>query len=361
MILTRACNLKCRYCGEDALFEEPPIDLAYPIDDLKKFISQDEGVVSVQFYGGEPLLKIPLLEKIMDKIKNVKYWSIQTNALKLSELKREYLCKLDAILVSIDGREKTNDLNRGKGVYSRVINNCKKIRQNGFSGELIARMAISEDADIFEEVIHLADLTDPQFDFIHWQLDTQWDDDPNARWKDFNLWVENSYNPGISKLIQWWVEKMDDGKVIGFVPFIPLMDSILSNTPSLLRCGAGINSFAINPNGAISVCPISPEFDFSIVGDIWNSTPNTINNSMFVNSPCPSCDIFSICGGRCLFANKTKLWGETGFLKVCSTVKHLVQELVSKKEQIINLIDKGIINRDAFSYPKYNNGCEIIP
>ena len=122
-----------------------------------------------------------------------------------------------------------------------------------------------------------------------------------------------------------------------------------------------IDSFAINPDGKISVCPISPEFTFSIVGDIYESDPNELRNSLKVSNPCPECDSYYLCGGRCLFINKTKLWGEAGFAKVCSSVKHLLKELKSIKNEVSKLIEKNIIKDKEFEYPKFNNGCEIIP
>ncbi|NHJ32510.1 MAG: TIGR04084 family radical SAM/SPASM domain-containing protein [Asgard group archaeon] len=361
MILTRSCNLKCKYCGEDAVFELSSVEVDYTMENLKKFLQQDESEITIQFYGGEPLIRIHLLEKIMDELSGVEHWSIQTNMINLHKLSPVYLRRMSSILASIDGRQETTDANRGKGVYSKVMENCKLARKNGFKGDLIARMTVSEVADIFKEVTHLAKLDSPGFNHIHWQLDSQWDDNPKARWKDFNHWINDSYNPGITKLVHWWLESMQKGKIIGLVPFIPMMKSILDDSSSTLRCGAGLDSFAINPDGTISVCPISPEFDFSIVGDIQTSTPNTIKDSMKVAEPCPSCEIFGLCGGRCLFINQTKLWGLEAFKKVCGTVEHMVSELKAIKQDVQSLIKEGIIKKTEFGYPKFNNGCEIIP
>jgi len=328
---------------------------------LKKFLALDESEITIQFYGGEPLIRIPLLERIMDELPNIKHWSLQSNMINLHKLKPKYLQQLSSILASIDGREEITDENRGKGVYAKVLENCEVARMKGFTGDLIARMAVSEVADIFEEVTHLANLDSPGFDHIHWQIDSQWDDDPKTRWKDFNKWIDNSYNPGITRLIQWWLENMQKGKVLGLVPFIPVMNSILDDSSSRLRCGAGLDSFAINPDGSISVCPISPEFEFSIVGNILTSTPDSIRNSMKVIDPCPSCDTFGFCGGRCLFINRTKLWGNNAYEKVCGTVIHMVSELKKIKEKVQSLIAKGVISKNEFDYPNFNNGCEIIP
>jgi uncharacterized protein len=297
----------------------------------------------------------------MDELLNIKHWSLQSNMINLHKLKPKYLRKMTTILASIDGREEINDENRGKGVYAKVLENCKVARVNGFKGDLIARMTVSEVADIYEEVTHLASLQSPGFDHIHWQIDSQWDDDPKTRWKDFDTWLNDSYNPGITRLVKWWLENMRGGKVLGLVPFIPIMKSILEDLPSRLRCGAGLDSFAINPDGSISVCPISPEFEFSIVGHIQTSTPESIRNTMEVIDPCPSCDVFGFCGGRCLFINRTKLWGLDAFNKVCGSVKHMISELKAIKSEVQSLIAKGVISRSEFDYPGFNNGCEIIP
>ncbi|MHA1305327.1 MAG: putative peptide-modifying radical SAM/SPASM domain-containing protein, partial [Candidatus Heimdallarchaeaceae archaeon] len=83
--------------------------------------------------------------------------------------------------------------------------------------------------------------------------------------------------------------------------------------------------------------------------------------SVTIDEPCLSCEVYNLCGGRCLFANKTKLWGEEGFAEVCKTVKHLINELKKIKKEVLELIDNGIIEKSDFDYPAYNNTTEIIP
>ncbi|MGY5854603.1 MAG: SPASM domain-containing protein [Candidatus Thorarchaeota archaeon] len=139
------------------------------------------------------------------------------------------------------------------------------------------------------------------------------------------------------------------------------MQTLLTEEETALRCGSGIDTFAIHVDGSIGICPISPDWDFSIIGHINESSPASIRNSMTVDEPCPSCDIFGICGGRCLFANKQRLWGEAGFKKVCGTVRHLIDALQSKLGRVKELVKVGILTLTDFDYPEFNNGCEIIP
>ncbi|MHA1409635.1 MAG: putative peptide-modifying radical SAM/SPASM domain-containing protein, partial [Candidatus Odinarchaeia archaeon] len=95
--------------------------------------------------------------------------------------------------------------------------------------------------------------------------------------------------------------------------------------------------------------------------NITLTNPNTLLNSCPLTTPCTNCEINWICGGRCWFANKTKLWGEKWFKTICKTVFHLVHLIKSNLPIIKKLIQNQIISESQFNYPIINNGCEIIP
>ncbi|MFX0055944.1 MAG: TIGR04084 family radical SAM/SPASM domain-containing protein [Promethearchaeota archaeon] len=356
LVLTRRCNLNCAYChgGEQT---GPDSEIQYSLDDLASFLEQDDDV-QLMLYGGEPTLRIPLITELMKRFSHTRFM-LQTNGLLLNQIPEEYVKRFHSILVSIDGIEDTTDCYRSKGVYQKVINNVRWLRGIGYEGDIVARMAVSEQSDIYRDVRHLAELGDPSFDHVHWQLNVVWDAEGN--WQDFDGWLNNSYNPGISRLADEWVAAMNSGVVEGIVPFLPLMHSLVTGDDSELRCGSGLDTFAIHVDGSIGVCPISPDWDFSIVGNIKESSPEEVRSIMHVDEPCPSCEIFGLCGGRCLFANKQRLWGEEGFAKVCSSVKHLVASLSKHVPAVKKLIEEGVVSLADFEYPEFNNGCEIIP
>ncbi|VVB86950.1 7-carboxy-7-deazaguanine synthase [uncultured archaeon] len=355
IILTKECNLNCNYCGGGS--DSPPKEIQYSIEDLKSFLSRDSAPV-IEFYGGEPLLRIETMEKIMDAIPG--RYVVQTNGLFLDKVEPGYLQRFHSILVSIDGQKETTDRNRGEGVYERIMRNIEIIRQKGFSGDLVARMTVDKGTDIYEDVRHLAGLK--IFDHIHWQLGFEmfwesWEEETGIA-----EWI-NSYNKDISSLVEWWVGEMKhSSKVQGIVPFIGVINSMLSGVPSRLRCGSGVDFFAIMPDGRISACPVSIDFDFSVVGSIINDHPMSLCDKISVGEPCISCGIFHICGGRCLFVNHAQdMLRKDGYGLICATVKHLVRELEGAAPAIRELIDNGVVNRKDFEYPELNNGCEIIP
>jgi putative peptide-modifying radical SAM enzyme len=356
LVLTRKCNLNCVYClgGEET---GPDSEIQYSMDDLAKFLDKDDDI-QLMLYGGEPTLRVPLIIELMDRFPKARFM-LQTNALLLNKIPVDYVKRFHSILISIDGAQETTDSYRSDGVYQKVINNVRWLHEIRFSGDIVARMAVSEQSDIYRDVRHLIDLRDPSFDNVHWQLNVIWSAEDN--WKDFDTWVNDVYNPGISRLVEDWVRKMEKGVVEGIVPFKPLLLSLLTGEGVEMRCGSGLDTFAIHVDGKIGVCPISPDWDFSIVGNIWETDPQELRNIMRVDEPCPSCDEFGICGGRCLFANKERLWGDEGFEKVCEISRHLIETLKKYVPRVRELIENGMILIDDLDYPEYNNGCEIVP
>jgi putative peptide-modifying radical SAM enzyme len=361
VVLTHACNLRCDYCGygeEHAKLES--VEISYTVRDLKNFLSQDPEP-DIIFYGGEPLLRLPLMEKIIDSIP-AKRFLLQTNALLLRDLKPRHLKRFSTILVSIDGRKETTNHYRGKEVYDQILDNLRLIRQEGFRGDLVARMTASENTNIFQDVMHLAKLQDPKFDHVHWQLDVLWDSPPESRWKNFEKWITDSYDPGVAKLVAAWGEELlERGRVLPIVPFTGVMWTLLTGEPVSLRCGAGIDSFAVSVSGDITVCPIAPEWEFAKVGTIFKSHPQDLPKRIQIGAPCTGCGSLDICGGRCLFANKTKLWGETGFRKICSSTKTMFKELAGLKPEILEMISENRMSKGEFHYPQFNNSLEVIP
>ncbi len=333
------------------------MDHTYTLDDLKAFIEQDPEPV-IGFYGGEPLLAQDYMYRVMDEV-SAKAYTLQTNGTHLVEVEDRYLHRLHSILVSIDGPREVTDACRGEGTYDAVIWNLRDIRERGYAGDVVARMAYSDHGDIYRDVTHLLSLGDPIFDHVHWQLDAFWSD-LEAR-GDLGRWL-NRYDRGVARLVHDFGESLEAGRVQGLVPFIPVLRILLTGEPvPHIWCGSGRDSFAIMTSGKIEVCPICPEMPYSNVGSIYTSTPQRIRDSLPVGSPCTECGDLWVCGGRCLFSNKTMFWGREWFDRVCETTRRMIRELEGLVPRARFLMDEGVLQADAFDYPAINNGCEIIP
>lgn len=368
--LTTNCNLKCKYCygkscedfGSD--FQGLTIDYSVPSSAnyetnlLRKFLEHDRDPVLI-FYGGEPLLKISRMKEVMDAIPNARF-VIQTNGLLLDRLESQYLNRFESIFVSLDGDETTTDYYRGKGTYKTVADNLMRIRERGFSGEIVARMTVAEETEIDTQVLALINREDLPISSVHWQLDALfWQNDYPKR--KFAEWASHNYNPRIRRLVQIWVDHMrDSGDVWRLYPFVGVIESILNGESSNLRCGAGWSVFNIQTDGNITPCPVMAGLRNFYIGNIGDTSASKLKDAVFVSEPCPSCEAFAICGGRCLYANVTNLWGESGFREVCGTVLNLIEALRDVVPEVESLIEAGRVQRDDFEYPRFN-GAEVIP
>jgi putative peptide-modifying radical SAM enzyme len=372
LILTDDCNLCCSYCRAKAFEKADDIDDKSPpsieidpnlppeldinLDTLYSFLQRDPAP-TLTFYGGEPLLRPDLIERIIYEAP-VQQFMLQTNGLLLDRLAPAIVNRFSTILVSLDGTEEMTDANRGAGIYRTVMENIKKIRQNGYNQELIARMTVNENSDVADAVHWLSDNPDYSFSSIHWQLDANFNADFSHR--RFSEWVQKSYNPGICTLVTDWVDYMENaGSVLRWYPFLDPMEDLLLKRKTRLRCGSGYANYTIVTDGNIAPCPVMTGMSRYYVGHIRDADPTDLA-VVSVDGECTECTVFDFCGGRCLYANIMKPWGKAGRHEVCSSVEYLQNCLINILPRVRDLITTGVIQLADFSHEKYN-GCEIIP
>ena len=165
--ITEECNLRCTYCvfDERHIFERNhstqvmPIELACEaVQSFYSRTSQEEGYIV--FYGGEPLLAMETIRKIVDyanKISNNRLkFSLTTNGLALSEKKFDYLIKHNFLItVSLDGNKETHDKQRvtatGKGTFDAITSNLRKLKlhnEHFFKNQVLINCVISNANDV---------------------------------------------------------------------------------------------------------------------------------------------------------------------------------------------------------------------
>ena len=370
VMLTTECNLQCRYCFGETLedFSEDftefdvdydlPAKVNYDFALLTKVCSEDPECV-LTFYGGEPLVCMNEIRHIMDSAKPQNFM-IQTNGLLLDKLESRYVNRFHTILVSLDGDKELTDYYRGIGTFRKVIDNLKLIMQNGFQGELIARMTVMEQTDIYKQVIWLVDNNEFPFSSVHWQLNAGFWTNDYAR-RNFKSWSTESYVPSLNRLARFWVDYMEQKQtVLKLYPLLGIANSLLSNEKeSLLRCGSGWINYTIQTDGYIIPCPSMWGMKNYYLSHIGNANPLKLEKT-FVEAPCTECDILNVCGGRCLYANITRRWNKDAYATVCNTVRGLVKAVETELPRINELINNGKISLNEFKFIKYN-GSEIIP
>ncbi|MEM2128618.1 MAG: TIGR04084 family radical SAM/SPASM domain-containing protein [Candidatus Methanomethylicaceae archaeon] len=354
VLTTGKCNLNCKYCGGSFPEDRVPVKPTYSMSLLKDFIENDNEPI-IAFYGGEPLIQADVIRHVMDNIEA--RFVIQTNGTLWHALEWDYWKRMDAVLLSIDGTEKTTDGYRGQGTYSKVIQAAKALRKYGYQGDLIARMAVSERTDIYVDVLHLVNLS--LFNHIHWQLDVGWSDN----WTNFDEWCSANYEPGIDRLVNLWVEELRQGKVLGLVPFLGILKRLREggrNPP----CEAGVNAVAILPNGEIMACPIAYDVEWAHLGKLGQTGFAEMRHKMLscgISGECLVCAYLKGCGGRCLYMNRERYWGEQGFKKICAVTQHTIDAINAVKDEVYAVLKSVGIDHEVLDYPKFNNSTEIVP
>jgi radical SAM protein with 4Fe4S-binding SPASM domain len=330
--VTRACNLKCKHCYENAgrkgLDELSTKEALKTIDNLA-----DAGIVFLAFSGGEPTVRPDILTLIRRATKRGMYVAVATNGISFSNPERVRLFKnagMKFVQVSIDGANaKTHDEFRGvPGAFEKTILGIKNcVAEDLFVevsttvthhniGEIRDVIRLCEDLKVrwlmFYNLVPVGrgtelidmDLTPDEREYL---LETLW---------------ERIKNPPKTSL-----EVLTTAPQLGRFAYDAnaqdsSQDEVVSPThfsnarlPAQMRgltefiggCGAGRFYVAIEPNGDIYPCVFFPHIEAMRVGNIvtddfetvWTHSPllNRLRNKDLLKDECGSCEKRYVCGG----------------------------------------------------------------
>lgn len=141
--VTDRCNLCCLHCYNH--FTDEPIREEIHVETWEKRFDDmyGSGVRLVQLMGGEPTLRMDVVELA---IKKFPFVYISTNG--LIRIPREWKVK---IILSIDGTKEKNDRIRGKGVFEKAVNNY-----SGDNRVLINMVLNTDNYTDLEDVVMMA-------------------------------------------------------------------------------------------------------------------------------------------------------------------------------------------------------------
>ena len=163
--LTQQCNFRCEYCIYSGHYKyerkHKNIEMSKEVIDevVDKYFTTEQSPNYVSLYGGEPLLKFPLIQYLIQKIaetgKCPQYAMTTNGSLALNETIASFLIeKKVRLTVSYDGLN--HDL------YRRTINNEKTSETVFEVLELLKRM----DEDYFKEYINLSITLAPPYQLL---------------------------------------------------------------------------------------------------------------------------------------------------------------------------------------------------
>nr|WP_308742308.1 radical SAM protein [uncultured Anaerocolumna sp.] len=166
--VTQNCNLRCKYCiysEEHSIMQRSHSSKNMSWETAKAALnflwehSVDSSSINVGFYGGEPLLQMPLIKQVIEYSKKLfkgkkLTFNMTTNGTLLDEEKILYLQEEEiSLMISLDGPKEINDMNRvfvnGTGTYDTVMKKIELMREIApeYAKELSISMVIDPQND----------------------------------------------------------------------------------------------------------------------------------------------------------------------------------------------------------------------
>ncbi len=367
LLLSDACNIRCRYCyflapmPHDYRFSIMKKETAIKALDLfarcvKKSIAKGHPEQHIVIYGGEPTLnKEVLLEalKYIDALKEKEFLpkgvsvTVNTNGILLDE---EILAQCKAsgavVAISIDGPKEVHDQMRvyssGKGTFDEVIRAYRLAQQKDVKTGICVTI---DQHNLFQ-----------MKEIVHWLAS-----ELGAKGMGFNILIENSTGQPHDKrdcyaeiIAQELIESFKVARAEGIYEdrMMRRVKNFLDKEPVLSDCGGCGLQIVVSPDGKIGVCQafcggkeffiaesfetFEPEFH-----PLWKQWRK---RSPLANEMCRSCIALGNCGGGCPYnAYRAKGTIETLDERFCAHAKASTYFLIcdlwekQKGKQVANM------------------------
>ncbi len=182
--VTEQCNLNCKYCGlSEQLyqthdvrenrylsFEKSKLMIDYLLNLWKdNYISDTVFRFTVSFYGGEPLINISLIRKIIEYIEQSEipgreiHYSMTTNAMLLDKHMDYLVEKKFNLHISLDGDEKAQSYrvdHLDNNSFTQVIRNVKllQLKHPKYFNESVHFNSVLHNRNDVESILHFFDI-----------------------------------------------------------------------------------------------------------------------------------------------------------------------------------------------------------
>ncbi|GAB6087982.1 thioether cross-link-forming SCIFF peptide maturase [Alkaliphilus crotonatoxidans] len=310
------CNIRCKYCfasqgdfkGQRSLMG---LEVGKKAIDFLLESSGSRRNLEVDFFGGEPLMNFEVVKEIVaygrerERVynKNIRF-TMTTNGMLLNEENMEFINEeMYNVVLSIDGREETNDRMRytvnGKGTYGVILPKLLKMAEMRRHQNYYVRGTFTKhNLDFSKDVLHLVDLgfknvsVEPVVTQPHMDYAIQKEDLPTV-FKHYELLAEE------------YVHRHRAGKPFSFFHF--MID--LHQGPCVIKrisgCGAGAEYLAVTPEGDLYPCHQFVGNDSFKIGSVMDQSLDQglyytfAEAHVYNKEKCNSCWAKFYCSGGC--------------------------------------------------------------
>jgi radical SAM protein with 4Fe4S-binding SPASM domain len=282
--LTYNCNMKCKHClvGDLPQTREMSLDEAkYVLGELKRM-----KIFSINFSGGEPLLRPDLFEIIRAGSEMHFGMILSTNGLSLNQDILNKLKDSDVYQyqISLDGIGEIHDEFRGvKGGYEKALNALSMVSRSGLHAimsTMITMKNIHQIGELLELAASLGVSTFKLNAFMPHGRGRKNKDElkvPNEMLRALAIELaekkeryKDTMNIQLDSLSPWLLEKEQDSST-----------TIKGSTDCRLRCSASQTTLVLAPDGEIFSCPYLTDFPLgNVLTDslhgIWNNNSSIL-------------------------------------------------------------------------------------
>ncbi|WP_084456430.1 radical SAM/SPASM domain-containing protein [Desulfogranum mediterraneum] len=306
---TMECNFACSYCFQG--LDKKHISLtSKTIDGIKGLIqaqADDLKHLSITWYGGEPLLKTPLLKELADELINIcqdhhiDYSStIVTNGYFLDAATARQLLEryCNTAQITIDGTQAVHDAMRpkknGRGTYSQIMSNIAEVLTQT---EMNIIMRVNVGKENLDECGHL--LTEIETKKFH-------------QFNNFTLYFApiDASTPESGSAFGVRLDKQDfyrrinafnkRGRTLGVVSPVEAPGSFMG-----MCVAAKDNGYVVAANGELHKCWETMHDTVMRIGSLPERESKTDNHALWKHwtpfdiPECRECTVLPLCGGMC--------------------------------------------------------------
>ena len=261
------CNLNCRYCyagggNYGGSKEYMTKELARAC--IRKVAEKHSTVHSIQFFGGEPLLNIEVIEEVAIEINNLvdigKFektpsLSVVTNLTTINSVTMNVLKRFNIhVVASIDGPPKIHNYLRitknNKYTHNIVKKNIELLKKERISFDLVATYTHAHIVKGFSAI----DLLNYLYSFSPKKIDIIPVASPSSPELEFDTGEKiNKFVSGQIDALRYVIKEIENKRFIPFGLLIEIIQSI-QNKNNKLFCPAGISNIAISADGKFYPC-----------------------------------------------------------------------------------------------------------
>ncbi len=314
--LAHDCNLGCRYCfaGQGKFGGQAGFMSVEVGRDALELLFKNSGSrqhVEVDFFGGEPLLNQKVMFQLVEygKKRAVDYgkeisFTLTTNALLLNQEVAHFLNQQDMnVVLSIDGRPAVHNAMRplvgGADSYALVVKKIKEfLNTRNYQKYYVRGTYTNHNLDFTADVLHLVDLGFKEVSI-----------EPVIASSEDEYALQDEHLPNIMReyvrLADIMLERKGTEKEFHFFHF----NLDLSGGPCLPKrltgCNAGVEYFAVDPQGDLYPCHQFVGQKEFIVGNVSQGILREDIRSYFAQShvyakeDCQKCWAKYYCSGGC--------------------------------------------------------------